>query len=70
MVDDAIFEECERPDSLGAINDLVRDDKISGLDFFLQATNGREGDDSSHAKRTESGNVGTSGHLMWGILVM
>jgi hypothetical protein len=70
MVDDAIFEERERSDSLGAINDLVRDDKISRFDFFLQATNSREGNNGSHAERTESGNVGTSGHLMRGILVM
>jgi hypothetical protein len=70
MVDDAIFEECKRPDSLGAINDLVRDDKISRLDFFLKATNGREGDNSSHTERTESCNIGANGHLMWSILVV
>jgi hypothetical protein len=70
MVYNAVFEERERADSLGAVNDLIWDDKISRLDFLLQATNGREGDNGSHAERTESGDIGTSGHLVWGILVV
>jgi hypothetical protein len=40
MVYNAVFEERERADSLGAINDLIWDDKISWLDFLLQATDG------------------------------
>jgi hypothetical protein len=70
MVYNAILEERERANPLSAINDLIWDDKISGLDFLLQATNSGEGYDGPHAERAEGGNVGTSGHLMWGIFVM
>ena len=70
MVYDAIFEESERADSFGAVNDLVGDDEISGLDLLLQATNSRESDDGSYANGAEGGNIGTSGHLVWSIFVV
>lgn len=65
MIYNALFEEGERADPFGAVNDLIRDNKISGLDLLFQAANGRESDDCSNADRAEGGDIRTSGHLVW-----
>ena len=70
MIYNAVFEEGERADPFGAVNDLIRNNEISGLDLFLQAANGRESDDCSNANRAEGGDIRTSGHLMWGKLMV
>lgn len=70
MVYNPVLEKRERPNSLRAINDLVRDNKIAWLDFFFEAANGREGDDGPDTERAEGSDVGTSGYLMWCKLVM
>lgn len=38
----ACLEECERPDTLGTVDDLRWNDKILGLNVFLQTADGRE----------------------------
>lgn len=56
----------ERPgtESLSPVNDLVRHHKVPGLDFLLQATDGREGDDSTDTDGAKGSDVGTGGDLM------
>lgn len=53
----------ERPTDLGAVDDLVGDDDVSGADLFPQAADGREGDDGLNADALEGGNVGARGHV-------
>ena len=70
MADNAVFEEGERPDTLGAIDDLVRHDKVPGLDVLLQAASRTEGDDAAHSNRAERGNVCPSRNFVRCELVM
>lgn len=70
VADDATLEEREGPDTLGAVNDLVRDDEIAGLDLLLQATDSRESDDGADTDGAKGGNVSARGHLMRGDLVV
>lgn len=70
VADDTPLEERERSDTLGAINDLIRDHKVAGLDLLLQATDGGEGNDGADANGAERGNVGAGRNLMRGNLVM
>lgn len=37
------------PHTLGAINHLVRDDKVARLDVLLETADGGEGNDAAHA---------------------
>jgi hypothetical protein len=60
----ASLEECKRSDALGAVNDLVRDDEVAGLDLLLQAADGGEGDDGADADGAEGGDVGAGGDLV------
>lgn len=48
----ACLEECERPDALGTIDNLGRDDKILGLDLFAQTADSRECNYRSDTDRT------------------
>jgi hypothetical protein len=66
----APLEEGKWPDALGAINDLVWDDKIARLDLLLERTNGREGDDGAHANVSQRSNVGSVLDLMGRKLVV
>lgn len=70
VADDASLEECEGSDTLAAVDDLVWDDEIAGLDLLLQATDSRESDDSAYTDRAKGGNVSACGHLMRGDLVV
>ena len=58
------LEECKRAHTLGAIDDLVRHDKVSRLDLLLQTTYGRKGNDSLDTKRPQRSNVGAVRHLV------
>ena len=49
---DTILEKSERTDALGPVDDLVRHNKVTGLDCFLQAANGRKGDYGSDTDRS------------------
>lgn len=62
--DSTSLEECEWPDALGSVNDLVWNHKIARLDMLLQASHSRESNDGSHADRPQSSNVGSSRHLV------
>lgn len=64
MADNTTLEEGERPNTLCAIDDLVRDDKVHGLDLLLERADGREGDDASDTEMAESSNVGAVGNLV------
>jgi hypothetical protein len=64
VADDAALEEGEGADALGAVDGLVGDDKIHGLDGLLQGTDGGEGDDGADANVTQGGNVGAVGDLV------
>jgi len=64
VADHAALEEGERADALGAVDDLVGDDEVSGLDGFLQRTNGAEGDDGADAQTAQGGDVGAGRNLV------
>lgn len=51
MPHNAFLKEGKGSYSLGAINDLGRDNKIPGFDVFLQTANGRKGDHGPDANR-------------------
>lgn len=55
---DTFLEECKRSDTLGAVDDLVGNHEITGLDLLLQAANGGEGDDGADTDGTQGSNVG------------
>jgi hypothetical protein len=58
MADNATLEESEWSDTLCAIDNLVRDHKVHGLDLLLQRADGGEGDDRSDTEMAESSDVG------------
>lgn len=64
MADHALLEESEWPDALGAVNDLVRHDKVPRLDRLLQTAYSGEGNDSADTDGAESRDVGAGGNLM------
>lgn len=70
VADHATLEEGEGTDALGAVNDLVGDDKVTGLDLLLQRAYGAEGDNGADTEATESGDVGAGGNLMGSDLVV
>lgn len=67
---DAALEKGERAHALGTVNDLVRDDKVHGLDLLAQGADGREGDDAADADGAQGGDVGAGGHLVGRELVV
>ena len=70
VADHAALEEGERTNALGAIDDLVGDDEVAGLDLLAQRAYGAEGDDGADTEATESGDVGASGDLVRSNLVV
>jgi hypothetical protein len=70
MTNNTALEEGKGSDALGAIDDLVRDDKVHGLDLLLQRADGGEGNDASDTEVAESGDVGTVGDLVGRKLVV
>ena len=64
VADHAALEEGEGADALGAVDDLVGDDEVAGLDGFLQRANGAESDDGADTQATQSGDVGAGGDLV------
>lgn len=57
-------------DTLGTVNDLIGDNKVARLDGLLQTANGRERNDAADTNGTQGSNVGASGHLVRGNLVV
>lgn len=70
VADDTALVECKGTDTLGAVNDLVGEDKVHGLNVLLQGADGGEGDNAADANAAEGGNVGPVGHLVRRKLVM
>jgi hypothetical protein len=64
MANNTTLEEGKRSDALCAIDNLVRDHKVHGLDLLLERADGREGDDASDTEMAESSNVGAVGNLV------
>ena len=70
MADDTALKEGERPDTLGAIDDLVGNDKVHGLDLLAKGADGGEGDDAADADVSQGGDAGAVGHLVGRELVV
>lgn len=70
MAHQALLEEGEGPDALGAVDDLFGHDKVHGLDVLLEGADGAEGDDAPHADVPQRGDVGAGGDLMGRELVV
>jgi hypothetical protein len=70
VTDNTALEEGERANALGAVDDLIRDNKIHGLDLLLERAYGGEGDDGADADVTQGCNVGAVGHLVRSELVV
>lgn len=68
--DHPALEVGPRPHTLGAVDDLVGDDKVTGLNFLLETADGGEGDDAADTDGAQSSNIGTSGDLVRGDLVV
>lgn len=66
----AALVEGEGADALGAVDDLVGDDEIHGLDLLAQRADGGEGDDGAHADGAQGGNIGAGGNLVGSQLVV
>lgn len=64
MSNSASLKECKRSDTLGPVNNLVWNNEVARLDVLLQASDCRKGDNGSYANRSQSSNVGASGHLV------
>ena len=64
VADHTLLKESPRPEPLGAVNDLVGDDKVPGLDLLLQATHGGKGDDGAHSDGAQGSNIRTGRDLM------
>jgi hypothetical protein len=50
-------------DTLGAVDDLVRNHKVPRGDLLSQGSDSREGQNGLHSDVLERGNVGSGGHL-------
>ena len=61
----SLLKECPWPETLGAVNYLVRHHKVSGLNFLPQATDGRECNNGTDTDGTQGGDIGTGGDFMW-----
>lgn len=60
---ESVFEKGAGADTLGAINDLGRQDEITGGEFFTKGTDGGEGEDGLDTEGFQGGHVGTGGDL-------
>jgi hypothetical protein len=56
--------------TLGAVNDLIGDNKVTGLDSLLETANSGESNDAADTDGAQSSDVGASGHLVRGNLVV
>lgn len=70
VADETALEKGKGADALGAVDDLVRDHKVHGLDLLLEGTDCAEGNDAAHTNVSQGGDVGTGGHLMGRKLVV
>lgn len=68
--DYATLEESPGTNTLGAVNDLVGDNKVTGLDLLLQTANGGEGNDAADTDGAQGGNVSAGGNLVGSNLVV
>jgi len=66
----APFKECEGPDALCTVDDLVWYYEIARADLLLQTADGAEGDDCADADGAECGDVGASIDFMGGFFMM
>ena len=64
MGDNTTLKEGERANTLRPVNNLGRDDEITGLDLLLQTSDSGEGHDGAHADGAQGGDVGARGDLM------
>lgn len=67
---ESILEEGEGAVALGAVDDLIGNDEIHGLDLLLQRSDGGEADDGAYTDEAQSGNVCAGGDLMGRMLVV
>ena len=65
-----LLEEGERTDTLGPVDDLVRDNKVHGLDVLPEGPDGGESDDAPDANGAQGGDVGAGGDLVGRELVV
>lgn len=65
----AVLKEGRGADALGAVNDLRRQDKVTGLELFAQGANGRVGNDGLDTEGLERSNVGAGRDLGGGQVV-
>lgn len=65
-----ILEESPWANTLSAVNDLVRNDKVSGLDLLLETANSGESNDATDTDGAQSSDVGAGGNLMGSNLVV
>jgi hypothetical protein len=68
--DNTTLEESPWTNTLSAVNDLVRNDKIAGLDLLLETANSGESNDATDTNGAQSGDVGAGGNLMGSDLVV
>lgn len=68
--DNTALEESPWTHTLGAVNNLIGDHEVAGLDLLLQASDGREGNNGGNTDGTEGCDVGASRNLMRGDLVV
>lgn len=64
MALDASLKERKRSDPLGAIDDLIRDDKVPRLDVLPQTAHCRKGDDGPDAQGSECGDIRSAWYLV------
>lgn len=69
MGDQTVLKESRGADTLGAVNDLRGEDKVAGLEFLAEGSDGREGNDGLNTEGLEGGNVGTCGDFGGGQVV-
>lgn len=56
--------------TLGAVDDLIGDHEVTGLDSLLETANSGESNDAADTNGAQSGDIGASGHLVRGNLVV
>lgn len=64
MTYDTPLEKGKRPDTLSAVDNLIGDDEVHGLDLLLQRTDGGEGNDAADTDTPQSSNIGAVGDLV------
>jgi hypothetical protein len=65
MAHDAAFKESKRPNTLCAINNLIRHNKIPRSNLLLKTSNSRKRNDSTHTNMSQGCDIGTARDLMW-----